>query len=385
MPSEPRVLFIGTFDDEHSRARIMRRLFERCGYVVDVRREEVWGARRYSALSANRARTALRALVAYVRLAVWSLRCEPPDLVVMLYPGHLDVLLLGPIWQRRRVPVVFDPLVSLYDTVVADRALHTRGSPIGRLSRRLDRWAFGIADLVITDTEQVTDAYVQITGLDRSAFAVVHPGAFEPAFSTPAPGPGRSDLVLFYGTFIALQGIPTIVRAAKLLEGDGVTVRLIGDGQETPAVDALIRAIEVGNLERVGRVPLEQLAAEIAQAGVCLGVFGSSEKADRVVPFKVFECLAMARPVVTGDTAAARELLGDSAVLVPVGDPLALADAVRALLADPARRAALARAGYRRSRSYFGEMALARRLAAHLERVTTRRPTGRTDDAGAIA
>ena len=43
-------------------------------------------------------------------------------------------------------------------------------------------------------------------------------------------------------------------------------------------------------------MPLEDLHGEICAAGICLGIFGTSAKADRVVPFKVFECLAMGRP-----------------------------------------------------------------------------------------
>ena len=62
-----------------------------------------------------------------------------------------------------------------------------------------------------------------------------------------------------------------------------------------------------------------------------LGIFGASEKAQRVIPNKVFQALACGTPVVTADTPAARELLrdGESALLVPPGDPAALIDAIR--------------------------------------------------------
>ena len=82
----------------------------------------------------------------------------------------------------------------------------------------------------------------------------------------------------------------------------------------------------------------------MAASHVCLGIFGTSPKARRVIPNKVFQALACGVPVVTAETPAARELLrdGESALLVPPADPDALVHALRRLAAEPelARRIA---------------------------------------------
>ena len=80
-------------------------------------------------------------------------------------------------------------------------------------------------------------------------------------------------------------------------------------------------------------MPGWRLRSRIVGSDICLGVFGTSDKAARVVPNKVYDALAAGRPLVTEDSPAARELLhdGDDALLVPAGDGAALADALRRL------------------------------------------------------
>ncbi|SES66544.1 glycosyltransferase family 4 protein [Geodermatophilus poikilotrophus] len=76
------------------------------------------------------------------------------------------------------------------------------------------------------------------------------------------------------------------------------------------------------------------------------------------------EALRTGTPLVATRTGGLPELLGDGALLVPVGDPAALADAVTGLLADPARARRLAEAGSRQAATWPDEAATARQLVA---------------------
>jgi glycosyltransferase involved in cell wall biosynthesis len=148
------------------------------------------------------------------------------------------------------------------------------------------------------------------------------------------PGP---TCVLFYGQFIPLHGIETIVRAAQVLESRGTALRwlLVGRGQESPAIDRLVDTLGARSIERVPWVEPEAIPSLIDGADICLGIFGTSEKARRVIPNKVFQVLARQKPLVTADTPAIRELLATHPLvrLVPPGDPAALAAAVEELAA----------------------------------------------------
>ncbi len=91
----------------------------------------------------------------------------------------------------------------------------------------------------------------------------------------------------------------------------------------------------------------EKLPDLYRAAGCALGIFGTSDKAARVIPNKAFQALATETPLITADTPAARELLEDGrdALLVPAGDAESLATAVEQLAADQSLGTELAARG----------------------------------------
>lgn len=107
---------------------------------------------------------------------------------------------------------------------------------------------------------------------------------------------------------------------------------MIGDGQDK----ATTMAVADGNdaVRWLDWVPAAELAALVASHDVCLGIFGAGEKALRVVPNKVFQGAAAGCAIVTSDTAPQRRALGGAAVLVPPGDPDALAAVLLRLAGD---------------------------------------------------
>ena len=107
---------------------------------------------------------------------------------------------------------------------------------------------------------------------------------------------------------------------------------MIGRGQD----EAETKRAAAGNqsVRWLDWVPAAELPALVAAHDVCLGIFGTGDKALRVVPNKVFQGAAAGCAVITSDTAPQRRVLGDAAVLVPPGDPAALADALLRLADD---------------------------------------------------
>lgn len=352
-----RVLYFGTYERRYPRNAQVISCLRGAGVDVVERHEPIWEGReeKWSLGPGAVARLALAEARLFVRPS------PDADVVLVGYPGHLDLRAARRAARGR--PVVFNPLVSLADTLVGDRGRFGPSSLPARALRRIDRRAFRSADLVVADTEAHAEFLANLAGLPRDRFAVCFVGAEERVFR-PGWSPEEPFTALFVGKLIPLHGLDTILEAARL--APELALRIVGSGQ----LDHLLTT-RPPNVEWVPWVEYERLPGEIRRASCSLGIFGTSDKAARVIPNKVFQALACGAPVVTGDTPAARELLanGESALLVPPEDPQALADALRRLAAEPDTARRIAAAGHAVYGERASEAVLGRRWRALLEEV----------------
>src|SRR5712691_13325933 len=165
---------------------------------------------------------------------------------------------------------------------------------------------------------------------------------------------------LFIGKLIPLHGIETVLAAARL--APEIRFRVIGSGQLEHVLEG-----RPPNVDWVRWVEYPQLPAHLRTCGCALGIFGTTAKARRVIPNKVFQALACGAPVITADTPAIHELGEDALLLVPPGDPPALADAVRLLAGDGVLRAELSARGLTAYTERASEAILGARWRALIE------------------
>ncbi|GAB3334373.1 glycosyltransferase [Marilutibacter aestuarii] len=336
-----RVVFWGTYDTGKPRTRILREGLSRQGVELHEIHASTWeGIEDKSQLRGfvRLAGIALRWLFSYPRLAWRLARVARPDLVLVGYPGHVDVFIAALVCRFRRIPVAWDVFLSAYDTICLDRRLLREGSLAARLLRRLEASAIARADYVFMDTQAHARRIERLFDLPKGHCDAVWVGVEAERFprlplAQRGHGPFR---VLFYGQFIPLHGITTIIEAARLLRQRDIEWRLVGVGQEAPRIRALLDADPLPRVSWMEWVPYEALAGELREADICLGIFGDSEKAASVIPNKVFQIVASGRPLVTRDGPAARELLVSQpgcTYLVPCADAKSLADALLAHMA----------------------------------------------------
>jgi glycosyltransferase involved in cell wall biosynthesis len=352
-----RVLYFGTYARHYPRNAQVISALRGAGVEVREQNRAVWERRHNWSVGL---RQMLR--VAEAERSLRRLRADEgtADALIVGYPGHFDMGSAKRVARGR--PVVFNPLVSLYDTLVDDRDRFRRRSPGAGALRLVDRRAFRRADLVVADTETHAQFFRHEFGLATDTVEVCFVGAEDRLFR-PGWQPEAPFHALFVGKLIPLHGLETILAAASL--APEIPFRVVGSGQLEPLL-----VDRPANVEWVQWVEYEALPAEIQSAGCALGVFSLREKAGRVIPNKAFQALACATPLVTADTPAARELLidGENALLVAPGNAAALAAAVRRLAADPDLASRIGAAGRETYETRASEAALGIRWRSLLER-----------------
>jgi len=370
-----RVCFFGTYARSHTSNLLLRQAFANLGWSIDEVHVPLWEDTRDKMpdyfSSGSLARLAARYAGSALRLVPRLFRGGRRDLYVCGFNGQLDTIVLRAL--RWRVPVLFAPLVSITETLVDDRQVHAAGSSLARLGGAVDRLSLGAATRVVIDTEAHRDYLIERLGVAPAKVDCRYLGA-DPNVFRPYPlrrgGPLR---VLFYGQFLPLHGVDTILAAMAALSSDpGFEFTVVGTGPERRRALAAVPRQALDRLRLIEWVSYEELGELIAGADLCLGTFGTSAKARMVVPNKVYQAAAVGRAVLTSDTPALREVFTpqhDIAVCSPSAE--ALVEGIRCLRSDDERERIAANAA-RLMATRFSPQAQAEALDGTLQAMVRR-------------
>lgn len=296
--SKPVVLWWGRHDSGYSRNRMIWSLFESLG----------WHNTEFRPLSSD---------FGYLDSVLRNI--TRPDLVWVASFRHRDAVHAYMRAQRWRVPVIFDPLISSYEKDVFERKKWPEGHRNAASAKNIEKKIFSRADMIVADTDAHAGFFMNELGTDRRKTRVLYVGA-EDQFS-PAPSAisvsgnqsGRKPEILFYGSFLELHGVDVIVRAARMSSHINADWVLLGDG---PCHNGLKKIAEgAENIFFEEPVPYSVLPSRMAKADIVLGVFGGTKKSDLVIPNKIFQAMAMGKPVITQKASAYPETLRNSDVI----------------------------------------------------------------------
>lgn len=302
----------------------------------------------------------------------WRAITEPFDAVYVVFIGYYFMPLAWYLARRRKVPVILDAFISQYDTEVMDRKRVAAISLRAWFLWLVDWFACFLADAIVVDTRGHKNYFAKHLFVNPKKIIVVPIGSrsdvFVPVMHSATTG--HAFTIEFHGRFIPLQGIEHILGAAKSIadRGEQVQFEIIGDGQTYPAMRALAMERKLTNVTFTGPKTHAEVVDAIHRADICLGIFGTTDKALRVIPNKVYECLACGKPVITERSPAALEYLrdGEEVRMVNPGDSADLAEKIIELKNNEELRLRLGTAARAISMEAFSTRMIVKDLVAWL-------------------
>jgi glycosyltransferase involved in cell wall biosynthesis len=196
------------------------------------------------------------------------------------------------------------------------------------------------------------------------------PRRFDPGPARAALQAGDRRVVMFLGTPRGHKGVDDLVEAVREL-GDGVLLALVG---ADPAREGTRRWGRAPFVRLVGEIPFDDVPRWLAAADVVAVPQRATTDTVGQVPAKLFDAMALARPIVSTSVSMIPEILAGCGVVVPPGDIAALSGGIRRLLTDRPAAEALGRAARVRCQERYSFATARATLFPLVDRLLADRP-----------
>lgn len=329
-----KAVFAGTYDSSQPRINILKNGLEKNNIEVFECNIDIWSKIPDKSLIRGffpKIFLLIKWISSYPYLIFKYLQLPGHDFVILSYPGVFDIFFWYCFASLKRAKILWDAYIPLYDCIVNDRKIIKADSAGARILYLIEFLSVRLVDGYFLDTKANARYFENLYKLKPRSAGIIPVGAEEKFFSYKDKSDNKKIFkVLFWGKFIPLQGTEIIVRAAQILENKNKDVEftIVGFGQESEKIDNLINELGLNNVKRLKWAECEELLNLINNANVCLGIFGITDKTQRVIPNKVYQALAAGKTVITADTPAIRELNPDNIHTVEAGSPDVLAEKI---------------------------------------------------------
>jgi len=165
------------------------------------------------------------------------------------------------------------------------------------------------------------------------------PSRYDRAAARARLAVGDRKVVMFLGTPRSHKGVDDLVEAVRAL-GPGVVLALVG---VDPARSGAPRWSAPSHVRVIGEIPFDDVPRYLVAADVVAVPQRATSDTVGQVPAKLFDAMALGRPIVSTSVSMIPEILEGCGVVVAPGDVFALAGAIKRLLDSPDEASALGR------------------------------------------
>lgn len=252
--------------------------------------------------------------------------------IIVPFPGVLDLLFLYPFCKLFKINLIYDVFVNFEQTLIDDRKL-VNNKTFKQFLKNLDFLYIFLSDYLIVETIQIKEYYVENYGIDEEKIIVIL-SPREINYKNLKNLDFEQDVVLYFGSYVPLNGTEFIVEAANILRNKNIKFLMIGDGQDKLKCLKLVKKYNLNNVEFLDTLPFssddpkKSLQNYINSSKLILGTFSTSKKNDQVIPGKVVDALALGKKVITSSNPCIEHYLRDCVITVKSGSSMELANKI---------------------------------------------------------
>ncbi len=250
--------------------------------------------------------------------------------------------------RSRALPFVFE-VRDLWPESIDAVGAAGKESLLYRALKRLANFLYRHADCIVVDGERKRQQLMSF-GVGKR-IEVVRNGVPEDFCPDPESEQAQQDrkrirgqlgltnefVLLYAGTVGMAHGLDTVLQAAvSLREHEDLVFLVLGEGAEREKFSRQVAELQLANVRYLGKHPRAEIPAFLAAADACLAPLRRREVFKTAIPIKIFEAMAVARPVILGVEGEAKDILLDARAGVAVApeDPQALRQAILELRAN---------------------------------------------------
>ncbi len=269
------------------------------------------------------------------------------DVIYVWHPPLTIGVAAWLIGKIKRVPFVYD-VQDIWGSFTVLSGMVREGGAAIKLIRWLERFVAKRASHTIVQTAAGAEYFTE-RGVPAEKISILPHWIDEAVFGRAKDddrqavraefGWGSRFIILFAGNIGIVQGLESVLEAARLLPNDNAKIVFMGDGTDRPRLEAIATSSMIGDrIEFIDRQPMERMPAMMASADAMLVSLKRSELAKFVVPSKTVAYLASGKPILMAAGGASEDLIREAkaGIVVEPENAADLAEAIERMQRMPA-------------------------------------------------